>query len=183
MKNLKIATRLVILISILSALLIGIGAMGLLGMRQSSDAIKTVHDEAMRPALMADESINKITQNRLQVLLAFQHAPDGPLASIHTHPTSTHTEAITANRAEANRLFKEMEALAANPEEKAIFETTKSTRDIWRDKLDQAVKTINEGDFSPSVMAQFLKAGREEGEATIKSLIGYRDFQIKRADD
>jgi predicted PurR-regulated permease PerM len=105
MNHLKISTRLIILISVLSLLLIAIGTMGLLGISQSNDKIKTLHDKSMLPALMADEWINKLVQNRLQVLLAFQHAPDSPLASIHNHPTSTHTDIIAANRVETNRIF------------------------------------------------------------------------------
>ncbi len=88
MNNLKISTRLIILIGMLSALLIGNGAMGLFGISKSNDAIKTVHDEAMLPALMADEVVQRILQNQTQLLRAFQHAPDSPLAALHDHPTT-----------------------------------------------------------------------------------------------
>jgi len=181
--NYKISTRLILLIGMLSMLLIFIGAIGLLGISKSNDALKTVHDEAMLPTLMADESISKIVQNRLQILLAFQHAPDSPLASIHSHPASTHFDAIAANRTEANRALKEMESIAVNPEEKAIFDATQSSRMAWRDKLDQVVAATQAGDFSPATMAMFLKAGREEGEAAVKALHVYRDYQVKKAND
>ncbi len=145
------------------------------------DSIKTLHDDAMLPALMADESIDKIVQNRLQILLAFQHAPDSPLASVHDHPTHLHLDAIAANRAEANRLFTAMDNTAAGPEEKAIFEATKTSRAAWRVKLDEVIKAIQTGDFSPATMAYFLQAGLVEGEAAIKALTVYRDYQVKQA--
>jgi len=182
-QNLRITQRFLLVIVVYSVAFIAVIGISLWGMMSARDSLKTVHDKAMLPALMADDSIGKITANRLQVLLAFQHAPDGPLASIHTHPTNMHTEAIAANRVEANRLFKEMEALASSPEEKAIFEATKTTRAAWREKLDQVVKAIDAGDFSPATMAFFLKAGREEGEAAVKSLLLYRDNQVKVAHD
>ncbi len=118
MNNLKISTRLIILITVLSLLLIAIGTMGLLGVRKSNDDIKTLHDQSMLPALMADDSIDKLVQNRLQILLAFQHAPDSSLAAIHNHPTRMHTDIIAANRVEANQIFKTLQALAESPKER-----------------------------------------------------------------
>ena len=181
--KIRITQRFILVMVIYTIALAGVMGVSLWGLMSARDSLKTVHGEAMLPALMADDSINKIILNRMQVLLAFQHAPDGPLASIHTHPTSLHTEAIATNRVEANRLFTEMERIAASPEEKASFDATKSSRAAWREKLDQVVKAINAGDFSPATMAFFLKAGREEGEAAVKALIVYRDHQVKKAQD
>jgi len=181
--NIRITQRFVAVIVIYSmafAAVIGISLWGLISAR---DSLKEVHEGAMKPALLAGESIDKIVQNRLQILLAFQHAPDSALASIHTHPTSMHIDAIVANRAEANKLFKEMEASVSADQEKAVFELTKSARAPWRDKLDQVVKAIQANDFSPATMAFFLKAGQVEGEAAVKALIAYRDYQAKQADD
>ncbi len=45
MKNLKISTRLLILISLLSLMLISIGALGLVGIGKSNDALKTVYED------------------------------------------------------------------------------------------------------------------------------------------
>jgi len=151
----RITQRFVVVIVIYAIAFMAVIGVSFWGLMSARDSLKTVHDDAMRSALLADESINKIVQNRMQVLLAFQHAPDGPLAAIHSHPTSAHTDAIEANRAEANQIFKEMEATGASPEEKAIFEATKTSRAAWRDKLDQVVKAIKSGDFSPATMAQF----------------------------
>ena len=183
MNNFKISTRITFMIGILSLLLIAIGAIGLLGISKSNDALKTVHDEAMLLALMADESINKMVQNRVQVLLSFQHAPDSALAAIHNHDTSVHMDAIAANRAEANQLLRKMEAIALSPEEKSALDATQSSRMAWRDKLDQVIAAIKAGDFSAATMAMFLKAGREEGEAAVKALHVYRDYQVKKAND
>ena len=183
MQHLKISTRLIIMIGLLSALLVAIGTIGLWGISRSNDDIRALHDQALKSALLADESIDKLVQNRLQVLLAFQHAPDSPLASIHSHPTALHTDAIAANRTEANRIFQNMQALATTPEELALLETTQKTRLAWRDKLDGVIKAITAGDFSPATMAAFLAAGREQGETTVKAMRVYRDYQVKLAND
>src|SRR5574343_1771011 len=78
-----------------------IGA-GIWGLVSAKNSMQMVHEDAMRAALLADESADLIVQNRLQVLLAFQHAPDSALAAIHDHPTSRHTDTIEKNRVKAN---------------------------------------------------------------------------------
>ena len=181
--KIHITQRFIAVIVIYSIAFLAVMGVSLWGLVSSRDSLKTVYDESMKPALLAGESIDKIVQNRMQVLLAFQHAPDGPLASIHTHPTGAHIEAIAANRAEANRIFNEMESSVSGTEEKAIFDAAKSTRIPWRDKLDQVLKAIQANDFSPATMAFFLQAGRVEGEAAVKALIAYRDYQVKQADE
>ena len=179
--NIKITQRFVAVIVIYTLALVAVIGVSLWGLTSARDGLKTVHDKALLPALMADDSIAKIMSNRMQVLLAFQHAPGGPLASIHNHPTSMHLDAIAANRAEANRVFKEMEALASGSEDKANLDATQSSRAAWRAKLDVAVNAIKAEDFSPGTMAAFLQAGREEGEAAVKAMTTYRDAQVKRA--
>jgi methyl-accepting chemotaxis protein len=183
LKDIRITQRFIAVVVIYSIAFAAVMGVSLWGLMSARDSLKTVHDEAMKPALLAGESVDKIVQNRLQILLAFQHAPDSPLASIHTHPTTAHTEAIAANRTQANLIFKEMEASVAGAEEQAIFEQTKAARSPWRDKLDQVVKAIQAGDFSPATMAFFLQAGRIEGEAAVKALTAYRDYQVKQADE
>lgn len=182
-EKIRITQRFIAVIVVYTLAFVVVMAVSLWGLMSAKDSLKTVHDEAMKPAMLAGESIDKVVQNRLQVLLAFQHAPDGPLASIHTHPTTLHLEAIAANRMEANRIFAEMESTVSGAEERAVFEATKSSRGPWRDKLDQVVKAIESGDFSPATMAFFLAAGRTEAEAAVKSLTAFRDFQVRQADE
>ena len=183
MRNLKISTRLIVMVATLSLLLMGIGLMGLLGIGKSNEELKTLHDEAMVPALMADESINQLVQNRMQVLLAFQHAPGNPLAAIHDHPVSAHLDAIAARRVESNRLLKDLQALAVTPEDKALFEMAEAKRMAWRDKLNKVLEAVGAGDFSPATMAFFLAAGRQEGEAAVKAMNAFRDHQVQEANE
>ena len=56
------------------------------GLSSARDSLKTVHDRAMVPALMAADLMDLTVQNRLQVILAFQHAPDS-----RWHPSTTMT--------------------------------------------------------------------------------------------
>ena len=67
MNNLKISTRLIILIGVLSALLVGIGWIGLYGISQSNDALKTVYEDRT-VSLGQLANVQKLLQrNRLQL--------------------------------------------------------------------------------------------------------------------
>ena len=181
LNNLRITLRFVIVLCLFwlsGAVVIGVSFWGLSSAR---DSLKTLHDEAMHRALLADQSIDLTVQNRLQVLLAFQHAPESVLASIHSHPTNMHLEAIATNRAKANELQKAMEQGITDPEEKKLLDATQAHRQAWRAKLDGVTAAIAKGDFNPEIMAGFLAAGRAEGEAVVKSMAAFRDHQVKRA--
>ncbi|MDP2000774.1 MAG: Tar ligand binding domain-containing protein, partial [Rhodoferax sp.] len=109
-EKIRITQRFIAVIVVYTLAFVVVMAVSLWGLMSAKDSLKTVHDEAMKPAMLAGESIDKVVQNRLQVLLAFQHAPAGPLASSHTHPTTVHLEASAAYRMDANRIFSEMES-------------------------------------------------------------------------
>jgi len=181
LNNLRITQRFVVVLCcfwLSGAVVIGVSFWGLSSAR---DSLKTLHDEAMHRALMADQSIELTVQNRLQVLLAFQHAPESALVSIHGHPTSMHLEAIAANQTKADALQKDMEKGVTDSDEKKLFDTALAQCKAWREKLNAVVASIQKEDFSPETMAAFLAAGRAEGEAVVKAMAAFRDFQVQRA--
>ena len=179
--NIRITKRFVLYMAVFWVAFLLVLGVGIWGLMQARDSLKEVHEQAMRRALLAEASIAYTVQNRLQVLLAFQHAPDNPLAAIHDHPVSVHLDAITATRAKANEEIKELGAGISDPQEQEIFAATQGPRAAWRDKLDEAVRAIAAGDFSPQVMAKFLAAGRNEGEAVVQTMRALRDYEVARA--
>ncbi|MDF1481695.1 methyl-accepting chemotaxis protein [Extensimonas sp. H3M7-6] len=181
LNNIRITTRFASFIAIYWVSFVLVLAVSLWGLINARDSLKEVHEQAMRRALLAEGSIAYTVQNRLQVLLAFQHAPDSPLAAVHDHPVNEHLDAIAATRAKANEEIKALEAGISDPQEQQLFAATQGPRAAWRDKLDEAIRAIAAGDFSPQVMAKFLAAGRNEGEAVGQTLRALRDYQTARA--
>jgi methyl-accepting chemotaxis protein len=182
LKDIKITQRFLAIIAIYSIALVTVIGVSLWGLIAARDGLKTVHDKAFIPALMADDSIGKILANRVQVMGAFQHAPDSPLATAHEHPITLHFDLIEKNQREADRLLKEMEGLVGDAD-KGLFAATLTAQNAWRSKLDQTVNTLKSGNFSPAAMSANLKAGLGEGEAAMKALIAYREALVKRAHD
>lgn len=70
MSNLKISTRLLMLIGILSMLLVAIGAMGLFGISQTDDALKSVYVDRTIPMGQIAEIQRQLLRNRLAIAVS-----------------------------------------------------------------------------------------------------------------
>ncbi|MBK6387998.1 MAG: MCP four helix bundle domain-containing protein [Rhodoferax sp.] len=67
MNKLKISTRLMILIGVLSALLLGIGSVGLYGISKSNDALKSVYEDRTVPLEQLADIDYLMVRNRVLV--------------------------------------------------------------------------------------------------------------------
>ena len=182
LNNLRITQRFTIVLATFWLSVAALIAVSFWGLSSARDSLKVVHEDAMRSALLADETINVQMQTRMEVLLAFQHAPDNVLASIHSHPTAQHLQTIEANQAKNNTMLAELQAAATEPEAQKLFQATQAVRSVWRQKLAEAINAVKTENFSPQVMEAFLAAGRNEGEAVTKAMAAFRDHQVHRAD-
>jgi len=70
LNNFKISTRLSILIGILSVLLIAIGSMGLFGISQTNDALKSVYEDRLVPTGQIAEIQRQLLRNRLAIAVS-----------------------------------------------------------------------------------------------------------------
>jgi methyl-accepting chemotaxis protein len=70
MNNLKVSTRLTMLLGVLSALLVAIGSLGLFGIGQSNGALKSVFEDRTVPAVQLGRINALVLQNRLAINIA-----------------------------------------------------------------------------------------------------------------
>jgi len=116
-----------------------------------------------------------IRDNHTQVLLAFQHAPGSSTAGLHDHPVEKHLESVAGRKAALDQAWQAIRGSELEEGEKAMADDIERKRAAWLVKLQQATKAIRDGDYSLQTQAEFLKAGREEGQA----LFGAIDTMIK----
>ena len=109
MNNFKISTRLVVLIGIMSALLIAIGSVGLLGISQANDALKAVYEDRTVPM----GEIADIKSNLLGNRLAIANSLVTPTPEF----INTQTAAIEANLANTAKVWATYMATKLTPEE------------------------------------------------------------------
>jgi hypothetical protein len=87
MNNLKIATRLMVLIGVLSALLMAVGGLGLVGIGQSNAALRSVFEDRTVPAaqlgwinalvLRNRVAVNAVALRLVRTVAVFKLAQDG----------------------------------------------------------------------------------------------------------
>ena len=179
--QLRITQRFIVVLCAFVLSVVAVAATGLWGLSSARDSLKSLHDEAMARSLLASQSIESTLQNRMQVLLAFQHAPAGGLASIHDHPATAHLDAIAAIQSAANTLHKQIGQGITDPRERALYDAAMEARKPWRAELDKAVQAIRKEDYAAETMAAFLAAGRKEGEAVVKTMGALRSYQVEHA--
>ena len=158
-----------------------IAGIGLAGMSSASKSLKALHDESMARSQLASASVEQTLNNRMQVLLSFQHDPNGELASIHDHPVTEHLEAIAANQAHANAIHKQLAEGNLSAQERSLLTAVEAARAAWRPKLAAAIESIRNNDYSATTMAAFLAATRVEGVQVLKTAEALRSYQIEQA--
>ncbi len=143
--------------------------------------LQAVHTENFKPAILIEEVMQLNQRNRTELLLAFQHAPGSALASIHEHPVSLHVENAKKRRAEADEAWKAYLAIPSASSETQLRQQADGLREAWKVKSAQTIEAVERSDFSNQVMADFLAAGRNEGEAYYAALRRLADLQDKQA--
>ncbi|MCZ8073867.1 MAG: methyl-accepting chemotaxis protein [Paucibacter sp.] len=160
-------------------LLAGLAAWGLSG---SARALREVADQRMGAVFELNQLIKNNQANRTEVLLAFQHAPDSVLAGIHDHETSVHLQALEKRRHENDTAWPKVKAAAAiDAAGAALAAEAEDKRQAWTRKSDEVFAALRAGNFSPQVMADFLKAGRTEGAALFTALDKMVHFEQEQA--
>ena len=118
MNNLKISTRLAIMIGITSLLLVAIGAIGLFGIVRANDALKSVYEDRTVPMGQIAEVQRQLLRNRLAVAVALvTPSPEviGPataeveanIATISTVWTAYMATTLTPDEAKLAKAFAE----------------------------------------------------------------------------
>jgi PAS domain S-box-containing protein len=168
--QMRIATRLWLMVGIATAMFVVAVALGWHGLGDARTSMKSLYEESAIPmnALGNLRTISK--ENSAEVLRAFQHDPNGNLLSFHDHELGMHFDAIKSRKDENDRLWKEITERNLSDAETQLIAEIGDQRLAWQTKRDAALDAMRAGDFSAEVMANYLKAGREEGAAFDKSL-------------
>eukprot|EP01036_Dinobryon_divergens_P004722 gene4722-6264_t len=117
----KISTRLMLLVGLMSALLIGIGSLGLYGIGASNAALQTVYDDRVVPlGQLADIQRMMVTNGAELTAAALEATPEA---------ASKHATVIEANIAAVSKVWAAYMATKLTPEEErtaALFATQRS---------------------------------------------------------
>jgi methyl-accepting chemotaxis protein len=144
MNNLKISTRMVILISILisilSAMLMAIGGVGLFGISQSNDALKTVYEDRTVALGQITDIQSILLRNRLRL--------DAALISPTPEVIKQGISDIETGMVEITKVWEAYMATFLTPEEAAIAKTFSENRaKFFQEGLKPAVEAFKAGNL------------------------------------
>ena len=140
MKNLKIGTRLTILISFLSALLIGMGVFGLINVKDASRSLEAMYNENLVPGHALDEINFLMTRNRLVI--------SNTLIDPTPEKISKYTAEVDANIATIGTLWQAFSASKLSPEAKETAQQYAANRKEFVEKgLRPAVAALRANDL------------------------------------
>jgi len=120
--KLTIKSRLSLLIIILLALLLVVGALGISAMQSSKQALEDVYEKNLLHSQDLARIDTLIRNILMQLFLASQHAPELAVSNLHDHPTTMHVDIIKENENELGSLWDAFQADIAGPEAQALGE-------------------------------------------------------------
>jgi len=176
--GLSIRTRLIGVMTLM-AVMIAIGSIiGVVGLSQSNEALRTAYDEHMEPAMSVAKMTEILADNRAQIMLALQHSPDNPYSKMHNHPVTLHLDATLANR----KTIEDLRAIYAkkpkSAAEQALAEAFFAARDAYsKEGVGLARDALTAGDYDTAQALLLTKVNplysklREQGEALQRYLV------------
>lgn len=162
------------------AVVIGMSWYGLMSAR---DSLRGLHDQSLQRILLADSINESVMQTRMQMLLAFQHAPDSPLVNLHDHEVATHVDVVKHSLQQGTDWQKELDQMIAPGMDKDMFNEAIRVQNDWNAKLAELVRSMEAGDFSSELMSRFLTVGREEGDMLVALVGAFKGLQVTQADE
>ena len=140
MNNLKISTRLSMLIGILSALLMVVGAIGLFGISQSNAALKTVYEDRTAPLMDLGLIIDMVNRIRTNAVIA-SSASKPEVAEKANADTLSLDSAI-------DKRWKKYISTVLTPQEKQLADTFTSQWGTYQTSRNTTMKLAMNGDFA-----------------------------------
>lgn len=157
MNNLKISTRLIMLISILSVLLMAIGGIGLFGISKSNDALKTVYEDRTVPLVDLGLIIDMVSRIRTNAVIASS-------ASKPEVAEKANADTLLLD-ADIDKLWKKYMNSVLTPEEKQLADTFSSQWGTYQTSRNVTLKLAMEGDLAAASENAAKDAGPKFGAA------------------
>ncbi|MDP1557312.1 MAG: methyl-accepting chemotaxis protein [Nitrosomonas sp.] len=163
--NMTIKSRLIIVIGMLSLLLAGIGGLGLYGMNQSNDALKSVYEDRAIPLADLALVLDRVQLVRLNAVIA---------SNFRDIETAKQRAAMTAERdAEINNVWQKYLLTKLIPEEERLANVFAQQWQAYKESRDRTMSAALAGDFDTAIANATSDAGPKFDRAhqTIFSLI------------
>lgn len=147
-QNLTLKARLVVLVLLFTVLMLLIGGLGLLGMRDAKDALNTVYQDRLIPTGQISEIKVLVQESRAQLLMAMQHDPAGLSSEWHRHSQQLHLDEVERALEKSATLWSQFMATYLTEEEKRLAdEFARQREQLVSQGLRPAMQALNAQDY------------------------------------
>jgi aerotaxis receptor len=165
-RRLTIKTRLMAMMAIIAAMLIGGSLVGMGGTILANQSLDFSYRNRLEPVDILWKITTLMNENRTQVLLGLQHNPANPFAKMHDHPLTMHTDVIVKNRDEITALWDEFKKREMTPEQQAQAEKYFAARTKYvKEGLAPARDALLAGDYDKANEILLKQLNPAYGEA------------------
>ena len=180
-KNLTIKSRLIFVIGFMSLLLVGIGMLGMFGMSNANDGLRSVYLDRAVPLGQIAEISDLMAENVRQLHLASMHDSRMEESKLHDHPLSRHTDTVEKNIAEIGKIWESYMASYLTPEEKKLAdEYVAARKDFVQQGVLVAMDLYKQGRYAEA-NSQMVKAVGPKGLKAMGLADELKNLQINVA--
>ncbi|MEO5355686.1 MAG: methyl-accepting chemotaxis protein [Nitrospirae bacterium YQR-1] len=150
-KNLKIGTRLYLLVGFMSVIIIALSVLGIMASKSINANFDSLYADRMVPLQQLSTINDKMRENVQQLLLASFHDPIIEVSKVHNadHPITKHTDKVDSNVEDIGKLWKEYMATTLTPEESELAKKFLELRTKFvTDGLKPCATFLKEGKFN-----------------------------------
>jgi aerotaxis receptor len=147
-RRISLRARLAAVMAFMGLLMIGGATVGLTGLSETNADLNATYEEQLKPSVALAQMVALLGDNRAQIMLGLQHAPDNAFAKMHDHPLAMHIEATLKNREAIEAARAAYEKRSMDAEEQALAKAFFEAREAFsREGVNAAREAFKAGDF------------------------------------
>ena len=173
-RNLRIGTRLVLLLGLLCALLVFIGALGIYGIGTSSEHARHIYQDNLRKTTMVGEMRTLLVSNQFDIALT--------LITPTPEVIKKRTESVEDKIARLSTMWSAYTALAGSPEERKLNDDFAKERQVFlQEGLQPAIAALRANDIKEANRIE-SEAIRPQFQVVNEAVNALLDFQMDSAE-
>jgi len=156
--RLSLRTRIQGVMALMALLIVLIAAVGMYALTACNNALLAAYDEHMAPSVALAKIVERLGDNRAQIMLGLQHSPDNKYNSMHDHPVTLHIETTLKNREIIEGLRATYEKRTKSAEEQALSDAFFAARDAFsKEGVGPAREALKAGDYDAAQVLLLTK--------------------------
>jgi aerotaxis receptor len=168
--SLSIRSRLLGVMGLMALLIVLIAGIAVTALSSANHALNTAYEDHMMPSVALAQMVERLADNRSQIMLALQHSPENKYRAMHDHPVTLHIDNTMANRDRIESLRKDFEKATQTPELQTLRDAFLAARDAYsKDGVSAAREALKAEDFDKAQLLLLSKINPLYNDLAAKS--------------